>query len=240
MNKLKNQLLLMLCICAISFTASAQKFLPAFGGFSHKKTSYIHMENGKVIKGTIKDLDWKKGLIKEIKLKDMNDEKIKIKPDDINHMYLPPNGWSKMANTFSFLNDATQWDNTDLDQDIISKGLAYLEKSEVRIKKKTFTLMLQMLNPSFSSQFKVYQDPITNETASASIGGIKVAGGAPKSYFVKKKGEKVAFELKKKDYDEVFKSLFGDCKEVMKKYGDKPRWLEFETHIYEYTQCMKK
>ncbi len=239
MFKSKLNFFVLIFALSISFSASAQKFLPAFGGFSHKKTSYIHMEKGKTIKGTIKDLDWKKGLIEEVKLLDMNDKKIKIKPEDISHMYLPPNGWSKMSKTFSFLNDATQWDNTDLDQDIISKGLTYLEKSDVRIKKKTRTLMLQLANPSFSSQYLVYHDPITGETASAGIGGVKLAGGVPKSYFVKRKGEKVATELKKKDYDEVFKSMFGDCKEVMKKYGDNPRWLEFETHIYEYTQCKK-
>ena len=155
------------------------------------------MEDGSTIEGRIKDLDWKKGLIEKIKIEDMQGKKVKIKPEAIKHMYLAPSALSKMNAAADFLLDAQQWTATDLDKDILSKGYVYLEKSEVRIKKKTRTLMVQLLNPSYSDKIKVYFDPITGETASIGVAGIDVAGGLAKSYFVKKAGSKVAIELKK-------------------------------------------
>ena len=147
--------------CSVAF---AQRFSPAITGFSHKKTSYLTLDNGKEVKGTIKDLDWKKGLIEEVKLKDMNDKKVKIKPDEINFMYLPPSGLAKAGATMEFLGHVDNWENDDLDNDILSKGYVYMEKSEVRIKKKTRTLMVQLVNPSFSKKIKVYDDPFAKES----------------------------------------------------------------------------
>ncbi len=216
--------------------ASAQQFAPALMGYSHKKTSYLTLDNGKEVKGTIKDLDWKKGLIEEVKIKDSNDKKVKIKPEEINFMYLPPSGLAKAAATMDHLTDLDQMRNDDLNNDILDKGYVYMEKSEVRIKKKTRTLMMQLVNAHFSKKIKVYDDPMAKQSMGVGIGGVNVAGGGDKSYFVKKHGEKVAFKVEKKNYDQEFKSLFGDCKEFMKKHGKDPRWSDFETHVFEYTQ----
>ena len=51
------------------------------------------------------------------------------------------------------------------------------------------------------------------------VAGGTVASGGDKSYIVKKQGEKVAFKVEKKKYDQEFKIFFGDCKEFMKKHG---------------------
>lgn len=214
----------------------AQHFVPAFDGFSRKKTSYLHMEDTKVKKGTLRSYKIKKGLIEEIKFRDMNDKKVKIKPEKISHMYLPPSGLAKLDKMGDFLSDANQWEKTELDQDILGKGYAFFEKTDVKVKRKTRTLMMQLMNPSFAANIKVYYDPLAGETMSAGIGGVKLVGGLAKSYYVKKTDEKVAFRLKKKNYDEEFKSYFGDCKALMKKYGKDPRWSDFEKHVYEYSK----
>ena len=229
-------LFISLLICG---SLMAQKFSPALKGFSHKKISYLTLDNGKEVKGTIKDLDWKKGLIEEVKLKDMDDKKVKIKPEEINFMYLPPSNLAKLGSTFDFLENADMWQSADLDKDILGKGYVYMEKSEVRIKKKTRTLMMQLINPSFSNKIKVYDDPFAKETMGAGIGGVTLVGGDEKSYYIKKAGDKVAYRLHKKNYDEEFKMIFKNCKEVMKKYGSNPKWTDFEAAVYEYTQGCK-
>ena len=61
-----------------------------------------------------------------------------------------------------------------------------------------------------------------------------LAGGLAKSYYIKKKGEDVARRIKKKEYKKDMEELFGDCKEVVKKYGADPKWSEFEKFIYDY------
>ncbi len=238
MNHYK-KLLPLFAVLLLGTTVSAQKFSPALIGYSPKKTSYLTMDDGSQIAGNLKGLRWKRGLIDEVKLKDMNDNKVKIKPEKINFMYLPPSTMAKAAGTLGFLENAGQWQSADLDKDIIGKGYVYLEKSEVRIKKKTRTLMMQLVNPSFSNKVKVYDDPLTGETMGLGVAGVTFVGGGGKSYFVKKKGDKIAHKLHKKNYDEEFKMLFGDCKAVVKKYGKNPKWSDFEAHVWEYTQACK-
>jgi hypothetical protein len=95
------------------------------------------------------------------------------------------------------------------------------------------------LNASFYSKIKVYHDPFASESMGIAVGGITVAGGLDKSYYIKKSDDELAIRLFKRDYNEMFVTLFGDCPEVMGAYGDNIKWSELETHIYEYTQHMK-
>ena len=135
-----------------------------------------------------------------------------------------------------FLSDVQKWDNKDIDQGKIADGYVYFEKAEVQVKKKKLTLMVQLLNPSFSSKVKVYHDPYAKETASLGVGGFTVAGGDAKSYYVSS-GGKTAFKLEKKNYDEEFSKVFGKCKAVQSKF-DKVKWSEFEEHVYVHsTEC---
>ena len=91
----KITLLLILVAATLSANLVAQSFAPPFGGYSTKKITYLHMEDGSEIQGTIKSLKFKKGLIEEIKLKDDQGNKIKIDPEDIKYMYIPPSNLAK-------------------------------------------------------------------------------------------------------------------------------------------------
>lgn len=187
--------------------------------------------DGTSIEGNIKDIDRKKGLIEYVKIKGTDGKKHKLKAEQIKEMYLPPSGFSKFMNSYSFLTDATAWGDTDLNKDIIGKGYAYFENAEVRVKKKTRTLLMQLLNPSFSNNIKVYHDPYAKETASVGVGGMKLAGGDAKSYYILNK--KVAYKLKKKDYDEEYKLLFKGCDEVL---NNKMKWSQFEESVYTHSK----
>lgn len=228
-----------LFILSSGIQSTAQSFIPAFNSFSHKKTAYVYLEDGSEVTCTIKKLSRSKGQIDDIKLEDLDGKKIKISPEEVSHMYLPPSSMGKLANFNDFMGDATQWGNTDVDNDIISKGYAYFEKVEAKIKKKTMTLNMQLINPSFSNKIKVYIDPLAKESASIGIGGIDVAGGNDKSYFIKKVNENSAYKIEKKNYDEEFKMIFSDCPSLIEKYGDNPKWSDLATHIYEYTNACK-
>ena len=210
---------------------SAQRFQDPAYSFSGKKTSYITKTDGTELQCTIKKLKFEKGLIEEMKIVDLNGDKIKIKPEDIDHMYLPPSGISKVTKFDNFLTDATMW-NDELDSDMFNLGYVYFEQSKVKIKKKTETLMVQLLNPDFSSKIKVYDDPLSKETGSVGIAGVKVAGGLAKSYYVKT--DDVAVRLKKKEYDDEFPLYFKSCDKIIKQYAKKPDWADFVDHIFTY------
>jgi hypothetical protein len=221
-----------------SLTVYGQQFFPGADGFSHKKISYFTLNDGSEIEGTIKDIDRKKGLIEEVKIKDAKGDKIKIQAEEIKEMYLPKSGLQKFADSYDFIHDARAWSDTSVEREYIQEGYVYFVQTDVKVKKKNRTLLMQMVNPSFSADIKVYHDPRAGETTSFSVGGIDVAGGNEKSYYVQK-GEETAFRLKKKHYDDHFETLFGDCPQLMQKHGEDPDWDDFAQHIATYTENCK-
>ena len=146
-------------------------------------------------------------------------------------MYLPPSGFSSFLSNYAFLTDVSNWDNDTYDQAHIAEGYAFFEQSEVMLKKKKRLMLMQLLNPSFSSKMKVYQDPFASETMSLGVGPLTVAGGDEKSYYVRV-GDEPAFKLKKKEYRDSLDQLYKMCPAVRQAVGDKPSWSDFEEHVY--------
>jgi len=97
---------------------------------------------------------------------------------------------------------------------------------------------MQVLNPTFSAKVKVYYDPFASETASIGVAGIKVAGGDAKSYYFKK-ANGAAYKLTKNAYKKEFKEIWSDCPALIEKYGEDPKWTDFDKHVFEYTNLVK-
>lgn len=232
------QLSILACFVSFTFSLSAQKFAEPSYTFSHKKPSYVTMQDGTTFEGEIDKLKRKKGLISEVTITDTKGKKQKLKPALIKHMYLMPSGFDKMNAAMDYAYDATKWNSTDLDKDIIGKGYVYFEQAAVKTGKKKRTLLMQLLNPSYSGKIKVYLDPNASETASVGVAGIKVAGGDAKSYYVSKGGA-IAELLKKKNYDDMVPTLYGDCPAFVKTIGTSPKWTDLEKHIFDYGQTCK-
>ncbi len=238
---MKTKFLTLIIAFVMVLGANAQdqmRFSPTVVGFSKKKTAYIFKENGDKITCTIKSLKWTKGLIDEIKILDLEGNKVKISPEDISHMYLPPSAAQKLGNALDFADNATQWDNSDLDKELLGEKLVYFEKTKMKVKKKVVTVMAQVLNVTYCKQIRVYADPYAKETMGASVGGVTVAGGLDKSYYIKKAGEDTGYKLEKKNYTEEFKLIFSEAPKLTETYGDAPKWKEFETHVWEFAMEM--
>lgn len=228
-------------IMAIGVNAQEEmRFSPTVVGFSKKKTAYIFKEDGTKVTCTIKSLKWTKGLIDEIKILDLEGNKVKISPEDISHMYLPPSGAQKLGNALDFMDNATQWENSDLDKSLLGEKLVYFEKTKMKVKKKVVTVMAQVLNPTYCKQIRVYADPYAKETASVGVAGVTVAGGLDKSYYIKKAGEETGYKLEKKNYTEEFKAIFSEAAKLLETYGEDPKWKDFETHVWDFAMEMKE
>ncbi len=216
-----------------------QEFLSPSDLFSKKKESFITLTDGTELVGYVEDIDRKKGLIEEItiELKDTKQER-ELKPEQVKHMYLVPSGFDKLANANDFLNDATRWnEDKSVHAQHIKDGYVFFETTEVMLKNKKMTLLLQLLNPGFANKIKVFYDPYAAETASVGFGGIKVAGGDAKSYYFKK-GTETAFRMFKKNYEEEFSALYGDCPSLSKEFSKKMGWSSVDKHVYYYdTKC---
>lgn len=233
---LRKLLLASMMLMFASCFVQAQDFLNPTFTFSSKKASYVTLVDGTVIKGELKDLDRKKGLISEVKIKDENGKKHTFKPNKVQSMYLVPSGLDKMSKGLSFASDVKQWNNTNLNQEYIKEGYVYFEQAKVKIKKKERVLLLQLLNPAYSKDVKVYFDPFAKKSASVGVGGLKLAGGIAKSYYVSKDGG-VASKLTSKDYTKTeFKNFWSDCAKVKSKYP-KVKWADLGKHIRTYSEC---
>jgi len=219
------------------FSLMAQTFAPAFAGYSRKKPAFITMKDGSEVTVNIKNLKFKKGLIDELKVAPITGKKkVKINPEDISHMYLPQNALGQVHQKLDIATDMTKVMDGELDSKHLDDGYLYMESSNVQVKKKKQQYcMLQLMNPEFSGAIMVYNDPYAGETMGASVGGIKVAGGLAKSYYIKKAGEDVAKKIKKKEYKADMDMLFGECPDLISKYGANPKWSEFEMFIFDYT-----
>jgi hypothetical protein len=224
-------------VLAIVTNIEAQQLLSPSLAFSHKKTSYVTLMDGKEIKGTLSSVDRKKGLITYIKIEDGTGQKHKLKAASVKIMYLPPSGLDNLSKALDFAGDIKKWNDEKLDQDLLNQGYVYFESTKVKIGKKSTTMLMQLLNPGFSKDVKIYHDPFAKETASVGVAGVKVAGGYEKSYYLKT-GDDAAYKLEKKNYDKEFKGLWGKCDEVIKKYPEM-KWTELTKHVTDYTDCKK-
>lgn len=213
----------------------AQKFNTPLEGFSRQKPAYLEMEDGTKMEGKLNGFKRKKGLFEVVKMEDESGTDLKIDASSIKNMYLAPSDLAKMNAAFDEIYNVNNWGKQpNVDTTLMTEGYVYFEKVPTEVKKETIDLMLQLLNAHFSTEIKVYLDPRANESTGISVGGITVAGGLDKSYYVKKKDDDTAFKLTKADYKKQFEEFFGDSPEFMEKF-DKPKWADFETHVYEYT-----
>jgi len=218
-------------------TNAQELALPSYT-FSHQKPAYFTLKDGSKIEATVTDIDRKKGQIKLIKIKDADDKKMKLLPTDIQSMYLPQSGLSKLSQLNSMTNDVTKWKRASVDDEMLQKGYIYFESTDVKMGKKTRTLMMQVLNPTFCNYIKIYNDPYADETASVGIGGMTLAGGDAKSYYFKK-DDGAAIYLTKKDYKKNFSEVWSDCPVLIERYGKSPKWTDLAKHVFEFSNECK-
>jgi hypothetical protein len=223
---------LLLFISTLTF---AQGFTPGYDAFSGKKPAYITLKDGTQLEGTIDDLDRKKGLIEEITI-EINKKNRKIEPQEIREMYLPASGLSKMSNSIDVGTNVQKMDKSKINTETIKKGYGFLENSPVLLKGKEQELLMQIVNPGFANNIRVYFDPWAKETMSVGIGGMTLAGGLDKSYYVKV-GKNPAFKIEKKNYKDSLDLLYGTCPALVKKLKAESKWEDFAKHVFEHSNC---
>lgn len=235
MKTLQSALLLLVCVfCSNPTAILAQDFIPAYDRFSGKAPMYVTLADDSKLEGTLDELKRKKNQVESVSIKLSNGEVKKLKPEDIKNMYLKPSTDSKITNDFDAAMKVQTWDNKYINGDLVKEGYCYFEQAKVEFKNETPTLLLQLLNPGFSSKIKVFYDPYAQETGGFAMGDLKLTGGEDKSYYVQV-GNNVAAKTKKKDYDAAFRNFYADCPDLIKKIEKDLKWSDFAKHIYAYS-----
>lgn len=217
---------------------NAQSFTRGVDLYSKKKPAYITLTSGEEVVGKIDKVKRKKGQIEFIRLEMESGEEVEYTPEDIKTAFLPASGLDKFAKDYDDAFNATTWGKDSPEGERIKDGYAYFQTELVQLKKKEATLLMQVVNPHFNTHITVYHDAMASESGSMSIGGIQVAGGLEKSYYIKIGAEEKVWRLKKKDYDETLEKLYGDCDQVKPEEARKMFWDGFPVHVYNYsTKC---
>jgi hypothetical protein len=221
----------------LSLSMTAQNFMEPTAGFSVKKISYLTMKDGSKIEGQFKGgQEALNGGYKWITFKPTDGKKMKIQAAEIQSILLPESKLSKISAATSVIGDATKWgDDVQINEEAVKEGYAYLETITIAKKKKEITAVRQILNPGYSDKIKVLDNKAGMNGATTSLGGIKVAGGKDRSYFIKV-GDAKAIKVSAKKYDEQFQELFGSCPEFIAEYGTDIKWSDIEEHVFAFSQ----
>lgn len=229
---------LTICLFGTVFLAHAQSFLVPVESFLGSQPSILVTSKGDTLRGELKTALFLGGLLKSFSYElDGSKERMKFKAEDVRYLKIKA---SKLANLESMSAGASslkRMHNTDFEQ-IRNREFIEFEQALQPGKKERYVL-LQLLNPGFDRKIKVYFDPNGPKSGTMSVSGVAVTGGEDKSYLVIKNGAK-AERIKKKDYEENFALLFGDCPELIKVYsstGEKIRFADMASHIFDYDQA---
>ena len=228
---------LFLLIGPLEMDAQKKRYIATpVDGFSKGKTSYITLTNGEQFEARIKKMKRKKWLFQEMEFITEDGKKLKYPASEIKSMYLPQSGMDKLGKFTDSMYDVTEWEGSEeLNQEHLKEGYAYFESTEVNYKKdKVQTLLLQLLNPAFSSKVKIYHNPASAERGGMRVGGFKVTESVENSYWIKV-GDDTAFKIKKKQYDDMAEVIYAECPNYLRKLK-KYDWKKFGEDVYNYTK----
>ncbi len=212
------------------------RFDPGYETFSRKKTAYLTYKDGKKIEGKLKKTKTKKGQIREVYFEIAEKQVEKIPASEIKELYVYPSGFEKAGKFNNVFYDVSKWGNSSL-SDVVNKGYSYYTNQKVSLKNKKAEAeyLMQLVNPRFSAVMQVFHDPFASKTGSIGVGGLKLAGGIAKSYYLKK-GDKIVW-LHKSDFKDFFEELFMDNDKFKAKYADKKiKWSLLGVYILDYTE----
>lgn len=216
-------------------------FDEVFVGISSKKNSTLILKDGTKKMGSVSGVTRKKGQITAIKMKDATGKKVEYQADEIEEMYLPISGYVKGAKVANYFNNTRNWGSKSLAKST-NPDEVYVKniKASLKNKKAENEYLMQLINPSFSSQIEVYADPLASETSSVSFGGgPSIGGGVIKSYYIKK-GEEIIW-LKKGEFEENYNFLFGENQEFLQKFPyNSIKWDYLSYLIAEYTKMSEE
>lgn len=187
---------------------------------------------GKFLAGTLVN-----GYLSNFNIRSENGEKVKFKPEDVARLSVKASKLAKLAMMTESASSIKEMTKTNFDE--IANREYIVFETAMRHNKAGKLRLMQLLNPGFDSQIKVFADPNAKETKGVSISGIQLSGGADKSYLFVKNDEKAVL-VKKGSYKKNFDELYGDCPAMLQVFaGEKVKWNDVAGHVFAYDQVCK-
>lgn len=223
--------LVMLFISQISI---AQDFLTPVEVLSGKTQTQVTTTDGKIVYGKFTSYTLEARGLGNFKIKDSaTDEVVKYTPENVKSVRV------KM----DFANRMETIEKTSMLKLLSSKskskeisGREYITFNQVNYpEKKDKILLLQLLNPDFSSKIQVYEHKVGGKS-STSILGIETELNEAKSYIIVIDGV-ASFVEKKKYKTEYFDKIFASCPELMAMPEKEVSFSDFAKHVSIFDKC---
>ena len=204
---------------------SAQSFLTPVTDFSTEKTIFITMEDGLEIGCLLKELHRENGFIKEVVIKNNDGATQVLQQKSIRSMYLYPANDQQREINQEIISSG------DVNSALLKDGYVYFERADnIWVNKEQFSLLMQVLNPTFEGDVRIYYDPLSTQLQTAEAQDVSSS-----SYYLKD-GQKDGICIRKREYSpKVFQILFSTPKDKGQKRST-VQWQDFAKHVYLYAQ----
>ena len=221
--------LIVLMVFGLANIGISQTLLQGSNNFTTEKSVFISLKDGSQLETFASHIEKKDGIIKSITIKDSKGADRIYRPHEISNIYIAVN--DRLNNKL----DGADWDSKDFKKHLIAEAYVYFELANVEMRGKTRPMLLQLLNPSFSSKIKIYLNPwLTDDLVAINNSNNKEAF-AVSSYYVKD-GNFPAFKLDGSAYSDNFIALFGECENMIPK-KQIAQWSNFGQDVFEYNRC---
>jgi len=223
-----NKLFISLAILFFSMSASAQYFIQPIENFSKSKTAYLTLLDGQSMEGKIKKIKSENGFISKVSLQ-VDGHIMNYSSNEIAFMILPQ---KNSRNSFGSNNTdviPADWSFNGYNKLMIENGYGYFELATITDKDKKVSTLLQLINPSFCNEIKVYHDPKVFVTNTHMMIGYAAHGQV--TSFYTKVGDESVFKLWRSDYEKQFDTFFNDPV-VTEIEGEEKEWENFQEVLY--------
>lgn len=195
------------------------------------------LATGEEVTGKLSGGSGVNGYLSTVIIKKDDGTKVKLKPEDISRLSIKASKLAKLAMIAESTSSIKELTNTNFDE-IVNREYIIFETA-MRSNKAGKLRLMQLLNPGFDSQIKVFADPNAKETKGIGVGGIKLTGGVDKSYLFVQNDEKAVL-VKKGKYKNSFDELYEKCPKMLEVFaGEKVKWNDVAGHVFVYDQVCK-
>lgn len=197
---------LFLCLNFSFVGGFAQELMPKIEDGDVSKligsTGIVALNDGSQVVGTVVGVTLLKGQLIDVSLRPNDGEKQKFKPKEINYLRVA-------------LSKPTVFTLADNAGNVIRKVLTtqYVFEHPFVNKGKVKPQMMQVLNPGYDNEIKIFPNPDAGTERSINIKGIDLSG-EPVDSFIFIKDTKVIY-VDRAHYGKDFQNIFGDCPEFM-------------------------
>ena len=201
------------------------------------KPCVVTLVSGEEVSGTLRGAVIINGYLDRITLKKENGEKLKLKPVDISRLVVKASRLAKLSMIAESTISIKELTKTNFEE-IVNREYIIFETA-MRSNKAGKLRLMQLLNPGFDSQIKVFANPNANETGGFSVSGVKLTGGAKRSFLFLEHGNKTII-VRKSNYKKNFDELYQNCPKMLAVFsGEKVKWDDVAGHVFTYDQSCK-